>query len=175
MFENESIRLRALEPEDIDILYRWENDTSLWSNGNTLSPWSRFSLRRYIEESFQNIYEIKQLRLMIILKENFETIGAVDLFNFDPFHERAEIGILIDKNYRNRGLAEQSLLLMKGYAFQYLKIKQLYVHIPESNDTSLRLFQRCGFLISGKLQKWIKVGDTFRDVYLLQLLISQTA
>ena len=36
--ENEIIRLRALEPEDLEPLYRWENNPDLWSLGNTMSP-----------------------------------------------------------------------------------------------------------------------------------------
>ncbi|MCD7971784.1 MAG: GNAT family N-acetyltransferase [Candidatus Azobacteroides sp.] len=170
MLENEKIRLRALEPEDIEILYRWENDTSLWQNGNTLAPWSRFSLRKYIEESFLSIYEIKQVRLIIVLQETNEAVGAVDLFNFDPYHQRAETGILIDKNFRKRGLGEQTLHLIREYAFDFLKIKQLYAHIPENNEISLRLFQRCGYKISGKLQAWLKSGPAFENVYILQLI-----
>lgn len=170
MFENDQIKLRAIEPEDIELLYLWENDTNLWQNGNTLSPWSRFSLRKYIEESYQHIYDIKQQRLMIVWKENNTTIGTVDIFNFDPFHERAEVGILVEKNYRNKGIAEQTLFLVQEYAFDFLKIKQLYAHIPEKNEISLRLFQRCGYVISGKLLQWLKSGDTFQDVYILQLI-----
>ena len=40
--ENDTIRLRALEPEDLDLLYAWENDTSLWEFGSTLVPYSRY-------------------------------------------------------------------------------------------------------------------------------------
>lgn len=170
MLENEKIKLRALEPEDIETLYLWENDSTVWNDGNTLVPWSRFSLRRYIEESFQNIYEIKQLRLMVVLKDSNETIGTVDIFNFDPFHERAEVGILINENHRNKGLAEQSILLIQEYAFNFLKIKQLYAHVPACNEVSLRLFQRCGYEIAGKLKNWIKAITSFQDVYILQLL-----
>ena len=170
MLENESIKLRALEPEDIDVFYAWENDTTLWENGNMLAPWSRHSLRKYIEESYQNIYEIKQQRLMVVMKMTGETIGTIDVFNFEPYHERAEIGILIDKNHRNKGLAVQALNLIQEYTFVFLKMKQLYAHIPEKNQVSLRLFQRCGYQLVGKLQNWIKFEDSFQHVYLLQLI-----
>ena len=170
MLENNQIKLRSLEPEDIELLYLWENDTNLWQNGNTLAPWSRYSLRKYIEESYQHIYDIKQQRLMVVWKENNDAIGTIDIFNFDPFHERAEVGILIEKKYRNKGIGEQVLFLLQEYAFDFLKIKQLYAYIPEENDISLRLFQRCGYLISGKLFQWLRAGNTFQDVYILQLI-----
>ena len=30
MMQDENILIRALEPEDVDILYRWENDIDVW-------------------------------------------------------------------------------------------------------------------------------------------------
>ncbi|MCL1942821.1 MAG: GNAT family N-acetyltransferase [Candidatus Azobacteroides sp.] len=170
MLENTTLKLRALEPEDLDILYRWENDITLWHEGNTLTPWSKYSLRKYIEESFQDLYEIRRLRLMIIKKENNRAVGTVDLFDFDPFHNRAEVGILVDREYQKQGIAEQTLNLLKEYAFHFLKIKQIYAYIPENNEISLRLFRRCNYVIAGKLSAWIKSGNEYRDVYILQLL-----
>jgi RimJ/RimL family protein N-acetyltransferase len=82
------IRLRPLEPEDIDILYEWENNMEIWEAGNTKTPFSRYILAQYIKESGKDIYEQKQLRL-IIQTETGEPVGAVDLFDFDPYHLRA--------------------------------------------------------------------------------------
>ena len=38
MLSDNFIRLRALEIEDLDMLYLWENDTSLWHYGNNIAP-----------------------------------------------------------------------------------------------------------------------------------------
>jgi len=42
-----SISLRAVEPADIDLLYHWENDTSIWKVSNTLTPYSHFQIEEY--------------------------------------------------------------------------------------------------------------------------------
>ena len=42
------IRLRAIEPEDLDLLYRIENDADLWAVGTTNVPYSRYTLHDYI-------------------------------------------------------------------------------------------------------------------------------
>ena len=39
-----AIRLRAIEPEDLDLLYQIENDSSLWDVGTTNVPYSRYTL-----------------------------------------------------------------------------------------------------------------------------------
>ena len=65
LLSNDRVRLRALEPEDLELLYRWENDPELWEVGNTLAPYSRYILKEYIAGSDRSIYESRQLRFMI--------------------------------------------------------------------------------------------------------------
>ena len=36
---NEKIRLRAMEPEDLDVLYQIENNQKLWDVGTTNVPY----------------------------------------------------------------------------------------------------------------------------------------
>ena len=82
----EKIKLRALEPEDLELLYEWENNNSYWVFSNTVTPFSKYTLKRYLENSHKNIFETGQLRLMIELASDKKTIGTIDLFDFDPFH-----------------------------------------------------------------------------------------
>jgi len=168
LLSTERIRLRALEPEDLDCLYRWENDDRLWAYGSTLTPFSRFVLRQYIENSGQDLYEAKQLRLVIVENATETPIGTIDLYDFDPFHLRAGIGILIDAEHQKQGFAGEALELMKGYAFNFLKMNQLYAFIPAMNIASQHLFRRCSFTESGLLRKWNKASEGMEDVYVYQ-------
>ena len=95
MMYDENIMLRALEPEDLEYLYTWENNMDLWDVSDTLTPFSHFTLKKYIESSHKDIYSSKQLRLMIVRIEDKTPIGLVDLYDFDPYHQRAGIGIMI--------------------------------------------------------------------------------
>ena len=168
--ENNLIKLRALEPEDLDVLYRWENDTELWDIGVTLSPYSKYALREYIAKSRKDIYQSRQLRLMITLKENGDPIGTIDLYDFDPVNSKAAIGILLDKPFRGRGFGSQALELICGYAFDFLSLKQLYAFVPVRNIPSIKLFTRCGYQPAGTLIAWLKTKNGFDDVYLMQLI-----
>ncbi len=173
LLENDTIKLRALEPEDLEALYRWENESDLWIYGTTLSPYSKFAIREYISEARRDIFQTRQLRLMVVLKENGETVGTIDLFDFDPMNLRAGIGILLDENYRHKGLGIKVLHLIEEYSFRFLMLKQLYAYIPENNTPSLKLFTRCGYQEIGKLQSWIKTNNGFEDVSLVQLINTQ--
>lgn len=171
LLKNKDIVLRAVEPEDLEILYRWENSTVLWYHGNTLAPYSKLVLRQYINDSLEmDIYQSKQLRLMIDLVEEKVTIGTIDLYDIDAHNRRAGIGILIDDDYRRRGFAKQALELMSNYAFDFLCLHQIYAYIAQSNTNSISLFEKAGYQSVGILKDWLQRGEEFEDVYLSQLL-----
>ena len=168
--ENEVIRLRALEPQDLDILYEWENDTTLWELGSTLAPFSRYVLATYIANSHQSIYVQRQVRFIIELKETRKPIGTVDLYDFDPHHMRAGVGILIDNEFQKKGYASQALKLLTEYTFSFLLLHQLYAYIPVDNQASLSLFQKNGFQQGGLLKDWNIYRAGYKDVCIVQLL-----
>jgi diamine N-acetyltransferase len=166
-----NIKLRALEPEDLELLYEWENDDNYWSISNTVSPFSRFTLKRYIENSHKNIFETGQQRFMIDHVEDKITIGTIDVFDFDPFHKRAGIGILIaDKAYRRKGYASMSLICLINYCFKTLQLHQLYCNILASNTGSINLFKKHGFVEIGIKKEWVLVENGYVDEYMFQLI-----
>ncbi len=168
--KGKTIALRAVEPADLDLLLKWENHSPYWELSGTLAPYSRNLMERYIDNAQQSIYEAGQQRFMIDTKDG-QTIGTVDIFDFDPFHQRAGIGILIgDEKKRNNGFASESLQVLINYCFEYLNLRQLYCNILEENQPSIRLFQKCGFEITGHKKAWIRSGSRYKDEYFLQLL-----
>ena len=168
-------RLRAIEPADLDIIYEWENDPANWLISNTITPFSRHVLTRYIEGAHKDIHEARQLRLMIDLMDDSglakETIGTLDLFDFDPVHQRAGLGILIAKEEnRMKGFAYDSLTILIQYAFETLHLHQLYCNISNDNQASLNLFKKLGFVKIGIKRDWLRDSHGWLDVHLLQLL-----
>jgi len=167
---NGLLTLRAIEPEDIDLLYLWENDPEIWEISHTLIPYSKYVLALYIQNADKDIFENKQLRLMIDTPER-KTIGAIDLFDFDPFNARAGVGILIhDKEDRSKGFASAALELLITYCFNRLNIHQLYANIEISNSISLALFEKHGFTVCGTKKEWLRTKSGWKDEVMLQLI-----
>ncbi len=165
------ITLRALEPDDIAFLYRWENDLAIWEVSNTKTPFSRHILAQYIMESAKDIYETKQLRL-IIQNEELKAVGAIDLFDFEPYHLRAGVGILVhSKADQNQGYATDSLFALSNYAFEVLGLKQLYANIANDNLNSIHLFEKAGFKKVGIKKDWIKTCSGWKDEGLFQKIL----
>ena len=174
---NEHVLLRAIEPSDIDLLYLWENDPENWKVSSTQAPFSRFVLEQYITSSHDDIYTAKQLRLIVCSPnpspggEGGRPIGSIDLFDFEPNHLRAGIGILIaDKSDRRKGYASEALKLLINYCFDILNLHQLYCNITTDNEASVLLFQKNGFMITGIKKQWVRDGGNFKDELLLQLI-----
>ena len=175
----ELIHLRALEPTDLNQLYRWENDSSIWSVSGTLVPFSKFVLEEFVTQVHQDIYTNKQLRLIVDLNcfdeadedETTRSIGCVDLFDFDPKNKRAGVGILIaDKADRGRGYATEALHLIVDYAFEVLDLHQIYSNVRVENESSVALFKKVGFEVTGLKQDWMYEQGKFYDEYTMQLI-----
>jgi len=164
-----NIFLRALEPSDIDFLYHLENDESLWEVSNTLAPYSRFILKEYLDNSHRDIYEIKQLRLVICRNESADPIGFIDLYDFDPKHRRVGVGIVIFfETERRKGFASEALQLTCDYAFQHLNVHQIFAGITEGNESSITLFEKAGFVRNGVKKDWILSAGKFKSEYIYQ-------
>ena len=171
MLKGEQIYLRTLEPADADIIWKWENNSDNWRVSNTLVPFSRKLIEDYVN-SAQDIYSIKQLRFIICLVENDKEMGAIDLFDFDPYHQKVGLGILIaELEDRRNGYAKEAVLLIKEYCFNHLNLHQVYCNILSKNKASIDLFEKSGFTICGTKKDWIKNKEGWLDELMLQSFI----
>lgn len=171
MLTGKNIKLRALETADLDVLFEWENDESIWLVSGTLAPFSRLVLSQYLANAHLDIYAHKQLRFLIEIIDSGKRIGCIDLFDFDPKNKRAGVGVLIgDKTERFKGYASEALSLLESYAFEVLDLHQVYCNITVDNVASIQLFQNHKFEITGKKTDWIFNKGKWLDEYSLQLI-----
>lgn len=167
--QSKHIYLRALEKTDLNFLYQLENNTSVWQVSNTITPFSKDTLSLYLENAFQDIYSTKQLRLIICLVETQEAIGTIDLFEFEPMHQRIGIGILIFEKFRQNGYAFETVECVKNYVFNTLLLNQVFCNISASNINSIELFKKCNFIEIGVKKQWNKISQTvFEDEIMFQ-------
>ena len=161
------VHLRAIEPEDLDLLYSIENDTTLWNVGTTNVPYSRYTLHDYIATSSDDIYADRQLRL-IVENAQGESVGVADLMHFDPQHLRAETGIVIMQPWRRRGYAAAAIAALCDYALRVVHLHQLYAIVEERNVAALQLFSQAGFEEHARLKDWLFDGRSYHDAVLMQ-------
>lgn len=175
ILKGEHIYLRALEPEDINFLYTVENNSDFWEVSNTETPFSKFILEQYLANAHLDIYSAKQLRLIIADIESNLPVGMVDLFDFNPKHHRAGVGILITKNNQKNGFATEALKLLKKYCFNTLALHQLFANISSDNKNSIRLFENADFKRIGIKKDWMHIKNSeYKDEILFQLIKNES-
>lgn len=167
------IRLRAMEPDDLDSLYEMENDTEVWNIGSTNVPYSRYTLYEYMAGAKNDIYADRQVRL-IIENSGKSVVGMVDITSFDPRHMRAEVGIVIKKAQRHKGYAQAALAQAVSHAFTVLSLHQLYAVVAEDNEASLKLLSGCGFTRTATLNDWLCRAGTYKKAFVMQLFKQKT-
>jgi diamine N-acetyltransferase len=160
--KNETLRLRALEESDLNLLYDWENESNNWLYTSTLMPYSKHTLLEYIRNCQTDIFALETLKLVIELTDG-TAVGTLDVFNIDHFNGRAELGVFVDSKYRGHGYATVAYNLFKDYAFGYLGWVNLYSIVPITNSPMHAVMHRTGFISSATLKKWIKVSCEYED------------
>ncbi len=172
-----SVTLRKLEPEDLPLLYQWENDAAAWEEGDTHNPLSQNDLRDYIMRTTGDIFTDGQLRMMVCqtlpdepegsFAASGEPVGCVDLYDVDIRNRKAAVAVYIDPRFRNQGLAQQALRLIRSYAADILCFRMLYAWVRKENAVSVKSFAAAGFTEVARLPEWVNEGE----VCILQTLL----
>ncbi|MFD0962845.1 GNAT family N-acetyltransferase [Pseudofulvibacter geojedonensis] len=169
--KGERLQLRALEPEDLEFILQIENDENIWEVSQTQEPYSRFVIKEYLENSFKDIYEVKQLRLVVATLEG-EDIGLIDLFDFDPRNNKVGVGVLILDKERGKNYASEAMNLLLSFAFKNLRVHQIYANVLEDNEASIRLFEKVGFKRTCTKKDWVLEDGVYKNELLFQLIKS---
>ena len=142
MLRGGDIVLRPLQESDLDFLESIENNKGNWQFGSERKHFNRQELFDYIANAKTDIKLAKQYRFVIDL--NSVPIGFIDLFDYTL--TSAGVGVIISKNYRNKGFAKEALNLISDYAFKFLNLKKIHCSIKKDNLISNQLFISCGFV-----------------------------
>ena len=94
-------------------------------------------------------------------------VGVVELFNYSPLNDRAELGLEIEPEWRGKGLGTKAVIKMMKYAKEELLLHTLYVTIEEDNVASLKIFRKLGFEET-TLRNWYREGEKYKNGKLLQ-------
>jgi diamine N-acetyltransferase len=151
------IILRALEIKDADSFFKWENESEAFEQSAYLQPISYFTIQQFIEQANRPVEETNQLRLIVETIEG-EAVGLIDIFEIDFRHRRAGLGIIIQKEFRNKGFATEAIQLMCHYAVNKLNLELLYSDIRITNTASIKAFTHAGFKNSVVLHNWDSVA-----------------
>ncbi|PID90817.1 MAG: hypothetical protein CSA97_00940 [Bacteroidetes bacterium] len=161
-----AIALRALEPEDLEYLYTYENAPERYREGTVVYPVSRYQLRAFVENGGG---DGEQLRLIGYRPGDDSQVGCLDFFRMDRVQRTGYLGIGIFPPYL-RGKGYGCTLLQAGlnYGFGVLGLRAIAVEVMARNTVALALFEGEGFERVGLLPQWFRTPDgSLHDVVVL--------
>ena len=173
LLKDEKIVLCVPETEDLERLFIWENDASMWNVGNAVAPYSHKQLWDYIESYEADIFKSRQLKFIIKTVDGGDAVGEIDVFDFDPVNRHASLGILIDGKYRNMGYATRAINVVCEYCSKHIGMHSLLAVTEVENLAGQSVFKKAGFSANGCLKSWVRRGNTYKDAVILQRLFEQ--
>ena len=166
------IYLRKISKNDSNFLF----ESLQHSNVNlylSLGPLISIEHSKRLIKSYLKLWDQRsQFTYIVELHEGkkIHKIGCVSLWNISWSHKRAEIGIWLTPEYFNRGYGTIALNLIDIIGFHHLNLNRLEAHTAVENESSIRLFEKCGFSREGRLKEYIRLQDVFHDSYLFSIL-----
>jgi len=137
------VEIRALKEDDAEVSWRWRNDPVIWEltgsrpdryvTVDTEREWIRSVLARKNERRFA-----------ICLPPEGKYIGNIQLT--DITESKAELHIFIgEQTFWGKGIATSASKLILDYAFNDLKLKEVYLFVNKANLAAVKVYDRCGF------------------------------
>jgi RimJ/RimL family protein N-acetyltransferase len=100
-------------------------------------------------------------------------LGRVTYFDLNPRNHSAEIGYFIGPEFRGRGYAAEAVALLLKHLFSDLGLNKVMAQTGEFNLHSIRLLEKLGFRIDGRLRQHHEVNGELKDDILYSLLASE--
>lgn len=166
------VLLRALEPEDMEVLRDIVNDPEI---ERLVGGWSLPVSKKQQLEWYENISNSNMnIRFAIETKED-GVIGMADLRILDWKNRVAFHGIKIgNKKFRGRGYGKDVVLTIMKYAFEELQLNRLDGTIIEYNIPSKKLYlEKCGWKLEGLRRQYVFKNNKYHDELIVGILRSE--
>ena len=163
-WEGSRVRLRAVEPDDWQTFFDWNRDSDgARSSYHVPFPRSAEAARRWAAETALRQPEGDVFRWVV---ENLagEMVGSINTHSCDPRNGTFGYGITIRREYQRRGYASEAITLVLRYYFQELRYQKASVRVYSFNEPSIRLHERLGFQLEGRLRREIYTEGRYFDV-----------
>lgn len=163
-----NINIRALYKEDEALILKWKENKNLRNLIGTIFPINELEHKKWFENKMLD----KNGRIFII-EENYQNpIGLIGFNQIDWINRNAELFIFIgNKQYRGKGIGEQATNIILDFAKENLNLVMIYLKVFSFNDSAIKMYEKIGFNIDGKLRKskYFK-GNYYDTIYMSKIL-----
>jgi RimJ/RimL family protein N-acetyltransferase len=168
-FEGRLVRLRAREPEDEPLLYRWFNDPEVTRHLTIRYPLSHSAERAFIERVSDVGYNNASFGVETL--SDSRLIGGIGLEHVSPENRSAELGIALgDKTYWNGGYGTDAMRVLCRFGFEQMNLHRIELDVYADNVRAIRVYEKVGFKHEGTRRQALYKYGAYHDVLLMGLL-----
>lgn len=164
------MRLRAIEPSDWPVYFAWNHDDEqargvsgrpgLPQSAEAVAAWARQeSLRAPEDDGFRFVIE----------NGDGEVVGDLTTNHCDPRVGTFWYGVTIRREHRRKGYAAEAIALVLRYYFRELRYQKVTVGASSFNEASMRLHEKLGFRVEGRLRRTAFTDGAHHDEILYGL------
>lgn len=166
IWEGRLVRLRGVEPDDWGSHHTWDLDSDLSRSLDRLYfPRSREGTRQWAEQASrqQGAGDRYQFEIETLAGE---LVGSLGTHDCNPRAGTFSYGMAVQTEYRRKGYASEAIALVVRYYFQELRYQKVTAQVYSFNEPSIRLHERLGFQLEGRLRRMIYTGGQHYDLCL---------
>ena len=140
----------------------WMNDSMVYEFLESGGDYTLEDLNSYLHK-----VENSDIYFWAILKnEGNKHIGNIKIDPIDYKNKYGEYGIMIgDKTEWGKGFALEASQLVLEFCFQKLNLRKINLGVRSQNKAAIKLYERLGFKIEGRLKNHVVTQDGYDDVY----------
>lgn len=104
-------------------------------------------------EKYSGCKQVNDMIAFAIETPKNEYVGLANMHSIDERHGKFSFSILVDRQHRKRGYAEDAVRLILKYGFMERRMHKCNSACASYNTASIRLHQKLGFIQEGRLRE----------------------
>jgi RimJ/RimL family protein N-acetyltransferase len=169
------VRLRAFEASDWAAYANWDDDADQARNLDAIHfPRSDENTQRWAEELASRPRDGDNMHF-VIEDERGEVVGNLNTHRCDARVGTFSYGISIRRDRRGKGYAKEAILLVLRHYFDELRYQKVTVGVYAFNEPSIRLHEKLGFRLEGRLRRMTFTRGEHFDELLYGLTVEEFA
>lgn len=157
-------RIRSWTGADDAAIVKYADNRNVWINlrDSFPFPYTRGDAKAWLRKVTKQKPETH-----FAIASDKEAIGGIGLHpQFDVFLRSAEIGYWLGEPFWGQGIATVAVKAFMRYAFTEFALIHLYAGVFEWNLPSVRVLEKCGFRLEGRLRKHVRKDGKIADYFI---------
>lgn len=172
LFRGQLVRLRAVEVTDWEYFYAMDDLTTEFgrTTDEVWFPSSREGVRAWTESQSKRSEGGDEFRFVIEALESGDMVGTLNTHTINQRVGTFMYGIAISPERRRKGYAAEAVRLMLRYYFDEKRYQKVSAEVYSFNAPSIRLHERLGFTLEGRLRRMVYTAGQFHDALIYGML-----